>query len=125
MSRHLDGMRYLTVEDLEWLTPMADRYGEAPAMLAALQTLILGWVIPGKALVCLYNEPDGIRAAGLTDPTGIRACVALGRALLAYWKDHGSHPVYAKVDAGDTWQPRFFRQLGFVPDGDRLWLREG
>ncbi len=124
-SRYLTSARPMHPADLEWLLPMAARYGEAPAMLSALRTLILGWVVPGKALVCLYREPDGIRAAGLTDPTGIRACVALGRALLAFGKKHGIYPVYAKADAGDRWQLRFFQQLGFVPDGDRLWLREG
>ena len=113
-------IRAFETSDLQWLKPIAEKYGEWDAVLTILtsSTLISAWVIEPKAITAVYRDEHGHVGVGLCDKEGIKELFKLGRKMTRATTDAG-RDVHSHVDK-DSWQYRFFLKLGYVetwPDG--------
>ena len=106
---------YLTA-DLEWIEPIAKRYGEWSSLLKALTFGLVGIVEEPYAMAALYQDMHGVALAGLAEEDGIKPLIRLvitlknqaaekGIALHGHWKP-------------GSWQERLAVKHGFSIGGE-------
>ena len=116
-SRRAERIRPYQPSDLEWIMPIAEKYGERDEVAAALGgTYIMANVIPPWALAAVWEDEHGAVAAFLADRVGIRELVTLAREVAA-WAKRESVPVRCHAD--HEWGVRIAKGLGLVEHPDQ------
>ena len=110
-------------EDRSWIEPIARKYDEWDMtdnilLNPELFGVVGIWVIPEKAIIGIYQDEHGYVGAGLCDESGIRQLIKLGRFVMDLVKEI-KLDLHTHVEK-NSWQYRFFEQLGFVPEEDYL-----
>ena len=113
-------MRAFRIEDLLWLEKFVKEQGEWENLLRALSLGVSAWVIEGEAIGVVWLDQHGYVIGGLTNLPHIKSAVAIAKSLVDAAIKMGVN--LHTHDKEGTLGRKLFYRLGFIQDGDALWL---
>ena len=114
-------MRPFRIEDLLWLEKFVKEQGQWENLLRALSHGVYASVIAEEAIGVIWkDECHGYVIGGLTNLPHIKSAVVLAKNLVDAAVKTGMN--LHTHDKEGTLGRKLFRRLGFIQDGDALWL---
>ena len=117
-------IRDYQARDLEWIIPIAAKYGEADEIEVVLtypELYRVKWakVIEPYALLAFFEDIHGPMVGGLTDRGGIKHLFTLCRKMADSVKGMSLH---AHIEKG-SWQDKLYRRFDYIKEGQDglLW----
>jgi len=121
MNQKNGQIRAYNEEDLAWILPLAEKYGETSAIRDFMETKNgIVFVAPHKAIMAQFFDEHGCCLAGLCGPEGMKDIIRLFQffvktAKIMKMEVHGHWKV-------GTWQGKLAEQYGFDPMRDDSYL---